>query len=220
MDIETAVDLTSESWAKLAKAKSIGLTHTLVIEAINSGESWEGIKDLLCLRLCNANIHIYTSCFMDNQQWEKESLAAYVNRFKMKAKRCKFTNDVATIRIFIIGLKNVHSLATHIYENSPQMLTDTISEVEKLNAAQQLTTTIVLPSTVNVMSTKKIAVSSDRNQDTSHDFALILSATNAMNMVTSSWTAQKRYLLQELQQLTTNLKKSSCQIEFKASPWR
>ena len=30
-DIETAVDLTSESWAKLAKARSRGLTYTLVI---------------------------------------------------------------------------------------------------------------------------------------------------------------------------------------------
>ena len=36
MDIETAADLTNESWVKLAKAKLRGLTHTLVIEAINS----------------------------------------------------------------------------------------------------------------------------------------------------------------------------------------
>ena len=42
--------------AKLAKAKSRGLTHTLVTEAINSDKSWEEIKDLLCLKLCNANI--------------------------------------------------------------------------------------------------------------------------------------------------------------------
>ena len=60
MDIETAVHLTSESQAKLAKAKSRRLTHTLVMEAINSGKSLEGIKDLLCLKLCKANIHTYT----------------------------------------------------------------------------------------------------------------------------------------------------------------
>ena len=36
MDIETAADLTNESWAKVAKAKSRGLTHTLVTEAIDS----------------------------------------------------------------------------------------------------------------------------------------------------------------------------------------
>ena len=35
------------------------------MEAIKSGESWEGIKDLLHLKLCNANIHTYTSHFMN-----------------------------------------------------------------------------------------------------------------------------------------------------------
>ena len=53
MDIETAADLTNESWAKLAKAKSRGLTHALVREAINSEKSWEEIKDLLWLKLCH-----------------------------------------------------------------------------------------------------------------------------------------------------------------------
>ena len=36
LDIKTAVDLTSESRARLAKAKSRGLTHTLVTEVISS----------------------------------------------------------------------------------------------------------------------------------------------------------------------------------------
>ena len=76
MDIETAADLTNESQAKLSKAKSRGLTCTLVTEAINSDKFWEEIKDLLQLKLCNANIHTYTSHFMDIQQKEKESLAA------------------------------------------------------------------------------------------------------------------------------------------------
>ena len=66
-DIETGVDLTNESQAKLAKAKSRGLTHTLVTKAINSEKSWEEIKDLLRLKLCNTNIHTYTSHFMDIQ---------------------------------------------------------------------------------------------------------------------------------------------------------
>ena len=73
----------------------------------------------------------------------------------MEAKRCNFINDAATIRIFVKGLKNAHSLATHIYEKGPQMLTDTISEVEKLNAAQQLTAMIIPASTVNVMSNEE-----------------------------------------------------------------
>ena len=69
----------------------------------------------------------------------------------MEAKRCNFTNDAATIRIFK-GLKNTHSLATYIYEKGPQMLSDTVSEVKKLNVVQQLTTMIIPPCTVNMMS--------------------------------------------------------------------
>ena len=80
------------------------------MEDINSGKSWNKIKDLLWLKLCNANTH--KSCFMEIQQWEKESLAGYVHQFKTDAKRCYFTNDAATIRIFIKRLKNAHSLAT------------------------------------------------------------------------------------------------------------
>ena len=67
---------------------------------------------------------------MEIKQWEKESLAAYVHQFKTEAKRCSFTNDATTIRIFIKGLKNAHSLAPCIYEKGPQTLIDTISEVE------------------------------------------------------------------------------------------
>ena len=33
------------------------------MEAINSHKSWDKIKDLLWLKLCNANIHTYTSLF-------------------------------------------------------------------------------------------------------------------------------------------------------------
>ena len=71
MDIETAVDLTNESWAKLANTKLRGLTHILVMEAINSDKSQEEIKDLLWLKLCNANVHAYTSHFMGIQKMGK-----------------------------------------------------------------------------------------------------------------------------------------------------
>ena len=60
-------------------------------------------------------------------------------------------NDAATIRIFIKGLKNAHSLATHFYEKELQTLTDAISEVEKLNAVQQLTAMIIPLSTVSIL---------------------------------------------------------------------
>ena len=82
---------------------------------------------------------------------DNESCAANICKFKTEAKRCNFTNDAATIRIFIKGLKNAHSLVTCIYKKGPQTLTDAISEVEKLNVAQQFMAIIIPPSTVNVM---------------------------------------------------------------------
>ena len=92
------------------------------------------------------------SCFMEIQQKEKESLAAYIHCFIREASRCKFDNDAATVRIFIKGLKSVHTLATRVYEEGPQSLADAIKEVEKLQAAQQLTATLLPPSSVNTMS--------------------------------------------------------------------
>ena len=43
-NLETATNLTNESAAKLAKAKSRGLTHTLLKEAINSEKTWDEIQ--------------------------------------------------------------------------------------------------------------------------------------------------------------------------------
>ena len=67
---------------------------------------------------------------MEIQQKEKETLAAYIHDFKREASRCKFHNDATTIRIFIKGLKNAHTLATRVYEKGPQSLADSIKEVE------------------------------------------------------------------------------------------
>ena len=155
VDIETATNLMEESRTKLAQAKSQGLTCTLITEVLTSGKCWEEIKDLLCLKICNLDICTSTSCFMDIQQKDKESLAAYIHRFKKEAKRCNFTTNAAMIRIFVKGLKNSHTLATCVYEKGPQTLADVISEVEKLQAAQQLTATLLPSSTVNVMSNKE-----------------------------------------------------------------
>ena len=81
-----------------------------------------------------------------------ECLAMYIHHFKREAKRSNFTNNTATIRIFVKGLKNTHTLTTRIYEKGPQTLVDAISEVEKLQTTQQLTVTLMPSSTVNVMS--------------------------------------------------------------------
>ena len=104
VDTESAADLTAESRTKLPKAKSKGLTHTLITEAIMSGKSWDNIKDLLCLKICNSDYPHFVSHFMEIQKKEKESLAAYIHWFKMEAKRCNFTNNAATIRTFVKGL--------------------------------------------------------------------------------------------------------------------
>ena len=57
---------------------------------------------------------------MEIQQKEKESLAAYIHHFKREAKRCNFINSTATIRIFVRGLKNAHTIATQVYEKGLQ----------------------------------------------------------------------------------------------------
>ena len=151
-DIKTASELTGESRTKLAQAKSRGLVRTLISEALTAQKNWEEIKDSLHLKISNADIHTSVSQFMDIQQTDKESLATYVHRFKQEASRCKFNNDTTTIRIFLKGLKNAHAIATKVYEKGPQTLMEAIKEVEKLQAAQQITSTLLPTSSVNTMS--------------------------------------------------------------------
>ena len=81
-DIETASELTGESRTKLAQAKSRGLVRTLILEALTLQKTWEEIKNSLCLKISNSDIQTSISHFMDIQQTEKESLAAYVHQFK------------------------------------------------------------------------------------------------------------------------------------------
>ena len=78
-DIQTTSELTGESRTKLAQAKSRGLVRTLISEAFTSQKTWEEIKDSLHLKISNADIHPSISHFMDIQQSDKESLAAYVH---------------------------------------------------------------------------------------------------------------------------------------------
>ena len=151
-DIETASELTGESRTKLAQAKSKRLVRTLISEAITAQKNLEEIKDSLHLKLSNADIHTSISHFMDIQQTDKESLAIYVHRFKQKASRCKFNNDATSIRILLKGLKNTHTIATKVYKKGPQTLTEAIQEVEKLQATQQITSSLLPTSSVNTMS--------------------------------------------------------------------
>ena len=151
-DIETASESTGESRTKLVQGKSRGLVTTLISEALALHKTWEDIKDSLHLKICNSDIHTSISHFMNIQQKEKESLAAYIHYFKREASGCIFDNDATTIRIFIKGPKNAHTLATRVYEKGPQSLADMIRKVEKLQAVKQLTSTLLPPSSVNIIS--------------------------------------------------------------------
>ena len=73
------------------------------------------------------------------------------------------------IWIFIKWLRNARTLATRVYEKGPKSLADAIREVEKLQAAQQLTATL-LPSSHSKTSCQVTMtnVSSVKNQGTWH----------------------------------------------------
>ena len=83
---------------------------------------------------------------------------------------------------YLSSLKNTHTLAACIYEKGPQTLTDAINEVEKLQAAKQLTVTLLPSSTVNVMTNKRDQYF--QCQETSHIIALTCIVLSVMCMVT------------------------------------
>ena len=163
-DIEMAADLTNKSRTNLAKTKSRGLTCTLIIEAITLDKSWEDIKDFLRLKLCNADIHTYILHFMEIQQWENESLTAYIHWSKTEARRCNFTSSATTIRIFIKGLKNTHDLAhtsTRKDHKPPQMLYPKLRDFRLQNTSYPCS--FHLPWSLFCLK-KKITVFSARNR--------------------------------------------------------
>ena len=106
-----ASDLTGKSRTKLAQARiKRADTHTNI-----RGTKF---KQNLVLKLKIPSIeksviqtsNTSVSHFMEIQQKEKESLAAYIHRFKGEANRYNFNNNTATIWIFIKGLRNAHTL--------------------------------------------------------------------------------------------------------------
>ena len=88
---------------------------------------------------------------MEIQQRDNETFTAYVHQFKTEARRCDFNSDTTIIHIFVNGLQDEANLAEKNYEKDPQMLLEVIKFVEKLNAAQTVTATLV-PPTVNMIS--------------------------------------------------------------------
>ena len=150
-NIEIAADILGASHACLAEAKSHSLTGTLVFKALQAGQCWDDIKDMLHLKLCNANVHTYMSCFMEIQQGDNETLAAYPHCFKTETNRYDFNSNIATISIFVKGLLDAHNIMAKIYEKDSHTLSEVIKLVEKFNMVQQVTSTLT-PPTVNMMS--------------------------------------------------------------------
>ena len=97
VDIEMAADILAEGHTCLAEARSCSLNHTLICKATQTEKCWEEIKGILRLKICNANIHTYTSHFVKTQQEDNETLAAYIHHFKTAAKSCAFDNDTVAI---------------------------------------------------------------------------------------------------------------------------
>ena len=151
MDIVTVADILTGSCIYLAEAKSHGINCTLIHEASQTGKCWDKIKGILRLKLCNENIHTYTSRFMEIQQKDNETLAAYIHHFKTAAKQRAFDNDTVVICIFVKSLRDVPTIASKIYEEDPKTLAEVIRLVKKFSAAHELTATLT-PSTVSMMS--------------------------------------------------------------------
>ena len=61
------------------------------------------------LKLCNENTHTYIARFMEIQQKDNETLAAYIHCFKAAAKQCAFDNDTATV-VFLLKALGMHPL--------------------------------------------------------------------------------------------------------------
>ena len=140
------MDILKESHAHLAEAKSDSPNqHPCSSKALHTGKSWDDIWDILHLKLCNVNIHTYTSCFMEMQQRDSETLAAYAPCFKMGAKRCGFNSGTTAIHIFVKGLWDAHNIAAKVYEKEPQTLSEVIKLLEKFKMAQQVTATLSPP---------------------------------------------------------------------------
>ena len=62
---------------------------------------------------------LYTSHFMEIQQKNNETLAAYIHHIKMAAKQCAFDNDTAAICNFVKGLRDAPTIASKMYQKDP-----------------------------------------------------------------------------------------------------
>ena len=115
-----AANILKESEVCLAEAKSCGLTHTLVHEALQAEKCWDMIKDILHLKLCNVQTYICTHYIL--WKFNKGTMKLWqpmYTQFKTEAKMFDFTSDTVTICIFVKGLWDTHNITAKIYEKDP-----------------------------------------------------------------------------------------------------
>ena len=119
MDIETAADILAKCPTCLAKAKSHSLAHTYPWGHLNR-KVLGGNQGNLRLKICNANIHTYTSRFMEIQKKDNVTQAAYIHHFKTAAKQCTFDNDTVAIHILLKGFRDTPIIASKYMRRTPK----------------------------------------------------------------------------------------------------
>ena len=117
---EMATDILKQNQAHLANAKSNILIQTLICQALKAGKCWDDIRYMLHLKLSNANMNTYKSHFIENQQRDNDTQAAYVYHFKTEDKRCDFNSDTSCH--LYLGLQDAHIIVENICEKDPQTL--------------------------------------------------------------------------------------------------
>ena len=178
----STTDILKESQACLAEAKSCSLVCTLISKVLQAEKCWDNIKEILHLKLCNANIYTYTSHFMEIQWRDSGTLAAYVHQFKTEDKRCSFNISTATICIFIKGLWHAPNTSEN-YKKDPQAL---IIRHQAIWNVQCITTGYDIPDIFySQHDVQQWYVLSVERQTTLVAIALMHSVTTARSLATS-----------------------------------
>ena len=141
-DVDMAATATDTDHLTVAKLKARGLVRDIIEEAITEEADWSTSKERLRAKICNANKHTRISSFMEIRQ-DRDSLPAYIHRFRKDMKKASFTDTTAAIGIFLKGLTRAPILAPKVYEKNPTTLDEAISIVENVQAAVDATVSIM-----------------------------------------------------------------------------
>ena len=95
-DLELAADILKESQTCLAKANCCGLTCTLIHEVIKAEKILGQHQGQLWWTLCNANLHTYTSCFMEIKQRAMKPWQAIYTDLKQKPRGAVLTETLSS----------------------------------------------------------------------------------------------------------------------------